>query len=299
MHPAIQFLKAGFPYAGELVTLCMAIEGAMKVRTGPNKKNNLNWFHALSKSMMASFAGAIFTKMFMGMPTSLFANDLAFGSALVAFAVVNYFPFDLGYKVLSTFPAKLTYTVFSHLFRASAVMLFSDLAYNVFKAKPSAYYPIPVFGPILFPSVLGNMGGFFANGFDGHLQNGMPFAFQIGFFASTFYHFYTHDENGIIGTSLRLVVKPLAVKAMLALGCEDAEASDNALFASSVATAFIILMSVLRLPEIFGTACNPFNASARALGIGYKAPKLKLEGGNNGSQSKSKQNKSKNKKKTN
>ena len=69
-------------------------------------------------------------------------------------------------------------TIFSQLFRVGGIVGFSDAAFGMLKDNPSPYYDIPIFGPILFPSMLGNMGGFFFNGVDGYLQKGMPWLFQ-------------------------------------------------------------------------------------------------------------------------
>ena len=60
------------------------------------------------------------------------------------------------------------------LFRAMGLIKFCEIAFDAFKNNPSPYYPIPVFGPILLPTLLGNFGGFFSKGFNGHLEKGMP-----------------------------------------------------------------------------------------------------------------------------
>ena len=91
---------------------------------------------------------------------------------------MNYLPYDLGYLFFKTLLGELIHTVFLQVFHVGGVKGFSDAAYTMFKESPSPYYPTPIFGPILFPSVLGNMGEFFFSGFDGYLEKGMPWLFQ-------------------------------------------------------------------------------------------------------------------------
>jgi hypothetical protein len=39
---------------------------------------------------------------------------------------------------------------------------------------------MPVFGPILYATLLGNMGGIVMKGLEGHVANGMPWPVQNG-----------------------------------------------------------------------------------------------------------------------
>merc|ERR1719253_1881095 len=150
MNLLVHLVTGDFPLSNEILCLAMAISGSMTVRNGANRHGDLHWFHAFLRSTLAGYAGATFTNIFMGKPTAMFSNDVFFGSCL------------------------------------GGVAGCSDAAQNAFKGAPSKYYPTPVFGPILFPTLLGNMGGFLVNGIDGYLGKGMPWLFQQGISCSTF-----------------------------------------------------------------------------------------------------------------
>ena len=176
----VDFLTGNFPYSGELQGFWMAIQGAMAVRNGPNKDRNLHWFHAFALSLLAGYAGACFGFLWMGKPSSMLSNDLPMASSVFAFVIVNYLPSDVGYKICNTLPVTIITVSFAQLFRCLGLVKFVGVAYEAFKDSPSPYYPMPVFGPILYGTMLGNMGGFFMKGFEGHVQNGMPWPMQNG-----------------------------------------------------------------------------------------------------------------------
>lgn len=237
----------------------------MSVRNGPNKQGNMNWFHAFLKSTLTAYAGATFTNIFMGRPTAMFANDIFFGSCVIGYGVVNWLPLDIGYHFFNTFIGELLHTVFSQIFRVGGVSGFSDAAYAAFKDVPSVYYPTPVFGPILFPAALGNMGGFLWGGFDGYLEKGMPWLFQQGLSCATFYHFYSHDVEGEIGIKLRSVIKPVAVQIMLVMGADEKESEDDTLFAKTLVGIFMVLMAIVRMPQFLGPRFSPFTTTVNAV----------------------------------
>ena len=108
------------------------------------------------------------------------SNDLNFAGCILAFVAVNYTPKDFGYKILDTIPFRVVTVSFAQLFRWSGLVKFVNICYEAFKDTPSAYYPIPVFGPILYATMLGNMGGIVAKGVEGHVMNGMPWPVQNG-----------------------------------------------------------------------------------------------------------------------
>lgn len=178
MNLLANLVTMSFPYATETVCLAMAIQGSMAVRQGPNKSRSMHWFHAFVRSTLTAYAGATFTNIFMGRPTAMLSNDVFFGACLLGYLLVNYTPFNLAYLVFNSPPGQLVVTVLSQVFRVGGIKGFSDAAFAMFKENPSPYYDVPVFGPILFPSVLGNMGGFFFGGLDGYLEKGMPWLFQ-------------------------------------------------------------------------------------------------------------------------
>lgn len=179
MNLLANLVTMSFPHATEVVCLAMAIQGSIAVRTA-NKQHSksMHWFHAFAKSTLTAYAGATFTNIFMGRPTAMLSNDIFFGACVLGYVVVNCLPYNFGYLLFTSPPGEFFHTVFSQIFRVGGITGFSDAAMNMFVDNPSPYYPTPVFGPILFPALLGNMGGFFFMGFDGYLEKGMPWLFQ-------------------------------------------------------------------------------------------------------------------------
>ena len=169
----VAFLSAEFPYAGEIQSFLMAVQGAMAVRAGVNKNKSMTWFHAFAQSVVTAYAGALLAPMWMGKPTSMLSNDINILMCIVAFILVNYSPFNICFHLFKFFPVKLVITMGAQLFRAMGVVKFTTLGYESLKHQPSKYYPTPIVGPILWATLLGNMGGFFSKGFHGHLKDGM------------------------------------------------------------------------------------------------------------------------------
>lgn len=249
MDPLIAYLTGSFRLSTELQCFWMAFQGSMTVRSGLNRDRSMHWFHAFMASTLAAYAGATFANIWMGRPTSMLSNDLNFAFCIVSFVIVNKLPFDLGYRLGKTLPVVIVTTLFAQLFRAMGVIKFCDIAHHSFRDAPSGYYPTPVFGPILFATMLGNMGGFFSKGFHGHLKDGMPWPFQNGFFCATFYHFFVHDVEGIIGITLREMLE----------GGAKSLGMDNRTFAMCLVSGFMNVMGILQLPRFFGPKFTPFN----------------------------------------
>ena len=178
--PLIAFLTGNFPYAMECTILGHAFFGAMTIKGTKNQNGELHWFHAFVLSAVTGFAGGLFNFMWLGKPTSMISNDVVFASCVIAFVVVNLVPFDLGYKLANFLPVKIVITMFAMLFRSLGMVGFTTAAFYTFQESPSKYYPIPVFGPIWYGIMLGNMGGLFFNGINGYLANGIPWPFQCG-----------------------------------------------------------------------------------------------------------------------
>ena len=250
LNPFYLFLAGNFPLSAELQCFWMAFQGSMAVRNGKNHNLKMNWFHAFCLSVMSGYAGATFTALWMGRPTSMLSNDLNMAFCIIAFAIVNYLPYDIGYRIGNTMPVVIVTTVFAQLFRAMGLVKFSQIAYEAFKDSPSPYYPTPIFGPILLPTLLGNFGGFFAKGFDGHLGKGMPWPFQNGLFCATFYHFFVHDEDGFIGVGLRKILGGLPK----IFGVEDEHT-----FAVICISLFMQVVPLLQLKYFLGPSFSPFN----------------------------------------
>ena len=180
MNAFISYLTATFAFTNEFQAIGMGLEGAMVVRNGRNKNGSMHWFHAFALSTIFGFGGGWFGFLWMGKPTSMITNDINLASCVIAFILANYTPFDAGYKLSNSLPGTILITSSAQLFRAMGLVKFITTAYQALKETPSAYYPIPVIGPIVYGTLLGNMGSFLLKGFDGHLQDGIPWAFQNG-----------------------------------------------------------------------------------------------------------------------
>ena len=85
-----------------------------------------------------------------------------------------------------TVPIQIIITLYAQLFRSMGLMKFitvcqMELLLPPYQSISTKYYNIPIFGPIIYGTLLGNMGGFILNGIDGYTQrNGMPYPFQNG-----------------------------------------------------------------------------------------------------------------------
>lgn len=224
---------------------------------GPNKDKKLHWFHAFMLSVIAGYAGGCFGLIWMGKPTPMLSNDLNVASCILAFVLVNYMPFDLGFKICNTLPFKLVTVSFAQLFRALGIVKFVTVCFEAFKDTPSAYYPIPVFGPILYATLLGNMGGFFMKGFEGHIANGMPWAVQNGLFCGSLYHFFVHDKIGIVGTTLRRFAY-LPETEMFGFSLPAMLGLDDRMFAAVFVSLFMQVMGILQMPAFLGPTFSPF-----------------------------------------
>lgn len=240
-------LTSNFPFASEVQAVFMALQGAMKVRGGVNKDGKMNWFHAFLQGVVFSYAGALFAPLWMGRASSMLSSDLNMASCIIAYVVVNCIPADMGYKVAGLFPLRLATIMGAQLFRTNGVLKFVDIAYAAFKDSPSKYYPTPVFGPILNATILGNMGSFFALGFNGHLKGGMPLPFKNGLFIASLYHFTVNDVEGPIGAFLRSSLEPV----LMGLTYKQ--------FVTVFASVFMQTWAILQMPEFLGPSFNPFN----------------------------------------
>lgn len=176
------YLTANFSYSKELQAFWMAYQGAMAVRTGVNKSGTMHWFHAFAAGTCTAFGGALFTPFLMGNPTSMLSNDLNVFCCVVTFMIVNYLPFDLGFKFGQTLIGGAVIVIFAQMFRCMGIVSYLSVAHAAFKDSPSNLYPIPVVGPIMYATLLGNMGPFVMKGFAAHLQSGIPWPFQNGTF---------------------------------------------------------------------------------------------------------------------
>jgi uncharacterized membrane protein YeiH len=172
----VSVLAGTSAYNVELRTLGMAFQGAMTVREGPNKDKSMNWFHAFCLVTVVAFGGGWFGFMWMGKPTSLITGgDVTLTLCIVCFVLTTYTPL---HKLGNLLPFKILYVFWAQLFRAMGMIAFIDTC-NA-EVSASKYYPTPVLGPVLYGTLLGNVGSFFLKGFNGHLERDMPWPFQNG-----------------------------------------------------------------------------------------------------------------------
>ncbi|CAJ1960971.1 unnamed protein product [Cylindrotheca closterium] len=241
-------------YHAEIRTFGMALQGAIAVRKGPNKDGKMHFFHAFAMTTIAAFAGGWFTGLWMGKPTSMIASgDVNVTLAMIAFIIVNYTPFDIGYKIMTSLPATLVITSMAQMFRSMGTIGFISVAAN--ELKPSKYYPTAIIGPILYGALLGNMGGFFKSGVEGYLANGIPWPFQNAFFIGTWFHLFVHDVEGPIGSTLRETVYTFVDPRTL--GLPD---MDNRAFGILVMNVFMQVTGIIMLPIFLGPAFSPIAA---------------------------------------
>jgi len=246
MEYIVSYLTADFPHRDKFVGFFMALFGAQTVANGRNKNRDMAWFHALFLSACVGYGGSIFTPWMFGRPISLFFNDFNAASIFVAFYLMHYTPMV---HAFNSFPGRLSITMLSTLFRATGVKSFCTIAFEASKGTPSQLgYDIMIIGPILFPTLLGNMGALFLNGLD-LLKNGIPFAFQQTLFNATFYHFFVHDKDGIIGVTLRDLINTVpAIK----FGLSDDK------FALLVVSTIMHINAIMKMPEFAGSKFTLF-----------------------------------------
>lgn len=251
MHPyIISYLTGSFPYSGEFQAFFMALQGAMIVRMGPNKKGTMAWFHAFAQGVVVSYAGGLFAPFWMGNMTPFLGTDVHMTMCILAFVIVNCIPFNLGLKIGKLFPIRMITTMGAELFRTMGMIKFVNIAYARLQDSPSPFYPTPIWGPILNGTILGNMGGFFWNGFRDYVKGGMPIKFQNGFVWTTLYHFVAHDD-AIIGQYMRSALN-LVFQGKMGLSDETLVIVLVSLFTQSVA--------ILQLPDLLGPSFHPFNS---------------------------------------
>jgi len=241
----VNILTGSSPYNVELRTFGQAFMGAMAVRSGKNKNKEMNWFHAFALSTIVGFGGGWFGFVWMGKPTSLITNgDITLTLTAIAFVISTYTPMDIGYKLGSSLPVKIVMNCWAQLFRALGMIGFINAC--AAEVGPSKYYPTAILGPVVYGTLLGNMGSFFLKGFNQHLEKAIPWPFQNGLVMGFFYHVYTHDINGSMGITLRSAVQSTGIQGSM----------DDKLFAILVVTSFMQVTGVLMLPEFFGPTYN-------------------------------------------
>ena len=217
----ISYLMGQSLYSSELQSLGMALQANLIVQSrystthSQNNNNNNNnnnskessssyWFYRFVQSVLLGYSGGIFGTIFLGKPCPFLLNDVHMASCLFSFLLVQILLPNLVRVLRSIFrienssgssgiihsaiviPIQMVITLYAQLFRSMGLMKFItvchlELLLPPFQAISTKYYNMPIFGPIVYGTLLGNMGGFILNGIDGYTQrSGIPYPFQNG-----------------------------------------------------------------------------------------------------------------------
>ena len=94
------------------------------------------------------------------------------------------------------------------------------------------------------------------------------YLFAIGIFCGTLYHFYVHDTTGVIGTTIRFYLQPLAsslLSLLILFGGDDTTIIDkennHEWMATVMVSLFMQVVAILQLPICFGPTFSPFVAT--------------------------------------
>ena len=203
----ISFLTGKSWFSSELQSIGMALQANIIVQSryqnNHRQESYYFWFYRFLQSVLIGYSGGIFGTIFLGKPCPFLVNgDIHMTACLVAFGLVQIIlPFvrsifspnsDISssssniIKNSFTIPLQIVITSFAQLFRTMGLLKFITVCHLELLSPPyrtisTKYYEIPIFGPILYGTMLGNMGGFVLNGIDGYTQrSGIPYPFQNG-----------------------------------------------------------------------------------------------------------------------
>lgn len=201
-----------YPFSRELAIASNSINGTMAVYASLAGQR-LYWLHELVLVIICTFGGGFMAPILLGRPAMVLNNDLIVFFCTVAWYLIFYLK---GNVWLNYPPVKAIWLTFVGLFRTLVVPNIVTIAHTVL--QPSAYYPIPLFGPIIAGAVLGSAGSFFP--FDKGLiaiKNGTPWQMQAAFYTAVFYQFMIMDTKGFIGNAFRMVFGNLSRTTVLTI----------------------------------------------------------------------------------
>jgi len=222
-----------------LFIFCFII--ALGVRAG----KPASWWKGAAQTCMCSYGGGSLASMILGLPAVWCALECAMPFALTAYTVSAYWPYGAIPK------SKILRGIFSTTYELMrAFVVFGAFTKAVNTLKPSAYYPVPVCGPILCALVGGVGGGFLppSLGF-APLDNGLNWRFRTAFFLGIWLQLTHNDPN----------VKPY----ISPYGLDD-PATAKAIGAGLIALLPLLSLAIPPLqPLIDGVmGPNPFTAGA-------------------------------------
>ncbi|KAI2514339.1 hypothetical protein MHU86_232 [Fragilaria crotonensis] len=245
------FLTADFPYALPILAFAQSFHGAMHVRTGVNRNLTLHWMSALLLTVVCGNGGSIVTPTGMGQSTTILTDDFVISCCTLSFLMVQYIP--LVVRLGQSVPAMFLLTILTQLYRTKYTIRYTAAAFQLFtKQKFSSssphpqIYPIPIFGPLLYGTFFGCMGGCLQRAFHSRLEReGLPRTIRNGFLSAAFYHFMVHDRSGPVGTLLR---RTFLVKGLSDLHDEETEIIH---FTTLVISTCMLLDGVLQFHSFF------------------------------------------------
>lgn len=207
----ISYLMGQSLYSSELQSLGMALQANIIVQSrfshsnGNSNESSSYWFYRFLQSVFIGFSGGIFGTIFLGKPCPFLLNDIHMTSCVLSFVLVqivlpnvrqvlqSMFPTENSSASSSslihfgiTIPIQIVITLYAQLFRSMGLIKFItvchlELLLPHYRSISTKYYNMPIFGPVVYGTLLGNMGGFILNGIDGYTQkSGIPYPFQNG-----------------------------------------------------------------------------------------------------------------------
>jgi len=240
-----------FPYSTEICIFCYTLYIGVRLRK--QLESNF-WFHSLVLYFFGAFGGGTIVPTILGKPPVYMANDFVGICGIISWYLTQYCPGDLVNKCFSLAIPKFVLTSVAAIFLGNLLVDNVQLAHTIF--KPSKYYPIPIFGPIICGCLCVSAAQFFPlnRGLDA-IKKGVPFNIQSAFVCSTFYHLSINDP-GPMGQFLRTnLVSP----------------NISAVMARWMVVAFFLSTSIIQnnVDENF----NPFKAVHRVAYAFTKLPK--------------------------
>jgi len=231
-----------WPFAFEITIFVRQLIGASKIRD----KGHYFWFHSIVMMMVTCYAGGSLSRMLMGLPPVIFTNDYLFPVAFVAWALIHRCPWDVVYKTLKMPGIREIASLMMEMYRGNSMLNTIELANRTF--KPSKYYPMPLFGPILIGAIATSSGNFIpANLGLKNVEYRVPWNIQCGILSSVFYHLAIHDDF-MLGSLLRnYLVGPQI----------------DRLTARFIVISFFVVMGQLQIQ--YGLHFNPFGSVHKVL----------------------------------
>ena len=190
----VTFVTADFPLALPILAFAQSFHGAMYVRTGVNRNRTLHWMHALLLTVVCGNGGSILTPTGLGQSMTILSDDYIISCCIFSFLVVHYVPFVA--RLGQSAPVMFVLTILSQLYRTKYTIKYTEAAFqHLFhnervsqsQSQSSAnsshpkLYPIPIFGPVVYGTFFGCMGGCLQRAFHSRLEReGLPRTIRNG-----------------------------------------------------------------------------------------------------------------------